>query len=62
MNFTEFSDFLNTVMADNGFSPLADEAQSRKFYFLMQHMLEVGKTMNLTAIKEEKAIIVRLLQ
>jgi 16S rRNA (guanine527-N7)-methyltransferase len=59
MNFTEFSDFFNTVMADNGFSPLDNEAQSRKFYFLMQHMLEVGKTMNLTAIKEEKAIIVR---
>ena len=59
VNFTEFSDFLNTVMADNCFSPLDNEAQSRKFYFLMQHMLEVGKTMNLTAIKEEKAIIVR---
>ncbi len=59
MNFNEFNDFLNTVMAHNGFSPLADEAKSRKFYFLMQHMLEVGKTMNLTAIKEEKAIIVR---
>ena len=59
MNFTEFSDFLNTVMAHNGFSPLDDEAKSRTFYFLMQHMLEVGKTMNLTAIKEEKAIIVR---
>lgn len=59
MNFTEFSDFFNTVMAHNGFSYLADTEKSRKLYFLMQHMLEVNKSMNLTAIKEERAIIVR---
>lgn len=59
MDFTEFNNFLNTVMADNGFSHLADIEKSRKLYFLMQHMLEVGKSMNLTAIKEERAIIVR---
>ncbi len=59
MDFLEFSDFLNTVMRDNGFSSPVDEGKSRKLYFLMQHMLEVNKTMNLTAIKEEKAVVVR---
>ena len=59
MNFTEFSDFFNTVMAHNGFSYLADTEKSRKLYFLMQHMLEVNKSMNLTAIKEEKGVVVR---
>lgn len=59
MDFLEFSDFLNTVMCDNGFSVPVAEDKSRKLYFLMQHMLEVNKTMNLTAIKEEKAVVVR---
>ena len=59
MEFVEFNAFLNTVMADNGFSHLCDEAKSRKLYFLMQHMLEVNKSMNLTAIKEEKGVVVR---
>lgn len=59
MDFLEFSDFLNTVMGDNGFSTPVDEDKSRMLYFLMEHMLEVNKTMNLTAIKEEKAVVVR---
>lgn len=59
MDFLEFSGFLNTVMAHNEFSPLVTEQESRKLYFLMNHMLEVNKSMNLTAIKEEKAVIVR---
>jgi len=59
MEFVEFNDFLNTVMADNGFFHLADTDKSRKLYFLMQHMLEVSKSMNLTAIKDERAIVVR---
>ena len=59
MDFQEFSDFFNTVMAHNGFESPVNEEQSRKFYFLMQHMLETNKSMNLTAIKEEKAVILR---
>lgn len=59
MEFLEFSDFLNTVMAHNGFSSPVDEDKSRMLYFLMRHMLEVNKSMNLTAIKEEKAVVVR---
>ena len=59
MDFTEFSAFLNTVSADNKLSHLIDESKSRKLYFLMTHMLEVNQSMNLTAIKEERAIVVR---
>ncbi len=59
MEFVEFNDFLNTVMADNGYLHLADTDKSRKLYFLMQHMLEVNKSMNLTAIKDARAIVVR---
>lgn len=59
MNFEEFSDFLNTVMSHNGFSSITDNNKSRKLYFLMNHMLEVNKSMNLTAIKEERGVVVR---
>ena len=57
MNYQEFYDELNTVMALNNLSHLLDDVKSSKFYFLMQHMLEVNKSMNLTAIKDEKAIL-----
>ena len=59
MDFLEFNGFFNTVMCDNGLSHLIDENKSRKLYILMQHMLEVNKSLNLTAIKEEKAVIIR---
>jgi 16S rRNA (guanine527-N7)-methyltransferase len=59
MDFLEFNDFFNTVMRCNGLSHLIDEEKSRKLYVLMNHMLEVNKSMNLTAIKEEKAVILR---
>lgn len=59
MEFLEFDGFLNTVIAHNEFPYPVTEAQSRKLYFLMDHMLKVNKSMNLTAIKEEKAVIVR---
>ena len=59
MEFAEFSTFLNTVSVDNNLSHLIDEAKSRKLYYLMEHMLEVNRSMNLTAIKEERAVVVR---
>ena len=59
MDFLEFNGFFNTVMCDNGLSHLIDESKSRKLYILMEHMLEVNKSMNLTAIREEKAVIAR---
>lgn len=59
MTYQEFYRFFYTIMADNELLYLIDDAKSRKFYYLMQHMLEVNKSMNLTAIREEKAVIVR---
>lgn len=57
MNYQEFCHIFDTIMALNNMSHLLDTDKSSKFYFLMQHMLEVNKSMNLTAIKEEKAIL-----
>ena len=59
MEFLEFNAIFNTVMRDNGLSHLCDDEKSRKLYYLMEHMLEVNKSMNLTAIKEERAVITR---
>jgi len=47
------------MMSDNALSEYADESKSRKFYTLMTHMLSVNESMNLTAIKEERAVILR---
>lgn len=57
MNYQEFCHVFDIIMALNNMSHLLDTDKSSKFYFLMQHMLEVNKSMNLTAIKEEKAIL-----
>ncbi len=59
ISYNEFSAIFHTIMADNGQGSFATEAYSRKFYLLTEHLLEVSKIMNLTAIKEEKAIILR---
>ena len=59
MDFQNFFDIFNTVMADNGLSRFAGEEESRMFHKLTEHMLEVNKSMNLTAIKEERAVILR---
>ena len=54
-----FSSVFNTVMTDNGFSDFVSESVSRKFQNLSDYMLETNKSMNLTAIKEENAVILR---
>lgn len=59
MNYEEFSEIFNTVLADNGLSHFTGEAESRMFYQLTEHMLRVNRSMNLTAIKEERAVILR---
>ena len=59
MTYEEFLPYFDTVMTDNNLSHLMDDERSRKFYDLMTEMLTVNKTMNLTAIKEEKAVILR---
>ncbi|MBQ8339571.1 MAG: 16S rRNA (guanine(527)-N(7))-methyltransferase RsmG [Clostridia bacterium] len=59
MNYEEFSEIFNTVLADNGLSHFAGETESRMFYQLTERMLQVNRSMNLTAIKEERAVILR---
>ncbi len=57
IDFQQFSDIFNTVMALNGFEAYAREDYSRKFYDLTDRLLTVNEKMNLTAIKEESAVI-----
>lgn len=59
MDFSEFSKIFDTVMRDNGFSRFANEVFCAKFHTLCEHMLEVNQHMNLTAIKEPRAVILR---
>ena len=59
ISYEEFSTVFHTVMADNCQGRYATEPNSRKFYTLTEHLLEVSKVMNLTAIKEERAIILK---
>lgn len=59
MNFFEFNTLCTQIFSANPLLPTIDENKSRKLYFLTEHMLEVNKHMNLTAIKEENAIILK---
>ena len=57
MQFEEFCGIFRSVMTQNGFSAYADEAHAKRFYDLTVRMLETNEKMNLTAIKEEAAIV-----
>ena len=57
LEYNEFCSVFDAVMALNGFSELAANDKSRKFYDLTEHMLNVNEYMNLTAIKDPAAII-----
>lgn len=57
MQFEEFFKAFATIMQQNGFSQYADEKHAKSFYHLTARMLETNEKMNLTAIKEESAII-----
>ncbi len=59
MEFSEFSAILHTVMEQNGLEHLANEEICAKFHALTERMLEVNAYMNLTAIKEPRAVILR---
>ena len=59
MDFNEFSSIFDTVMGDNGFSRFCGAPFAERFYRLTERMLEVNKTMNLTAIKEPRAVVLR---
>ncbi len=59
MEFKEFSTLCEQIFAINGGLPQLDEHKTQKLYLLTNHMLEVNKSLNLTAIKDEKAIILQ---
>ncbi len=58
MNFEMFFDNCRQLFESNNLFPPNSE-QAEKLFVLTETMLEVNKTMNLTAIKEEKAIILK---
>ena len=59
MNFNEFYDYCRKIFALNPYLPSIDEEKAQRLYALTSRMLEVNEHMNLTAIKDEKAIILR---
>jgi 16S rRNA (guanine527-N7)-methyltransferase len=59
MEFSEFSAVFHDIFAQNGLSHLDNPQNVSKFHVLTTHMLAVNEHMNLTAIKEPRAVILR---
>ena len=59
MEFNEFKKELEYIFEKNSLSELLTEEREQKLYDLTQIMLEVNKSMNLTAITDEKAVILK---
>lgn len=59
MDFPEFSAIFRTVMEQNGLERFVNKEICTKFHVLTERMLEVNQYMNLTAIKEPRAVILR---
>lgn len=59
MNFTEFYNIVLEIWSKNASLPDLSEEKAQKLYALTNHMLEVNKSMNLTAIKDEESIILK---
>ena len=59
MAFEEFRSKCIDIFAKNDFLPTPADEQIKKLYELTNIMLEVNKSMNLTAITEESAVILK---
>ncbi len=59
MEFNEFFKACETIFSKNPYLPALDEQKAKKLFLLTEHMLTINETMNLTAIKDEKAIILQ---
>ena len=59
MDFTEFYNISLEIWAKNTFLPPLTEATAQKLYELTVRMLDVNRSMNLTAIKDEESVILR---
>ena len=58
MEFKDFQQICEAAFANNGL-PLPTEAQTSTLFCLTEIMLKTNESMNLTAIKEEKAVILK---
>lgn len=58
MNLQEFSDLCRQHFENNAL-PRPTDCQTERLFLLTEHMLKVNQSMNLTAIKEEEAVIVK---
>lgn len=59
MEFLTFKDKCINIFSKNSALPLPDERQLELLFSLTERMLEVNRSMNLTAITDEDAIILR---
>ena len=59
MNFNEFYAYCEQIFEANSFLPKLDEYKAKKLYELTEYMLDVNQRMNLTAIKDEKSVILK---
>ena len=59
MNFNEFYAHCEQVFDANSFLPVLDEDKVKKLYAMTEYMLNVNKRMNLTAIKDEKSVVLK---
>lgn len=59
MEYTQFKEKIMVALADNGISLEVTDEKAEKLFELTRIMLEVNQTMNLTAITDENAIIVK---
>ena len=59
MDFQEFNKLVEEIFEKNGYKQLLDQERTHKLYDLTARMLEVNRSMNLTAIKDEGGIILR---
>ena len=59
MTFNDFYNYTQHVFDKNNLSSILTKEKAEKLFELTTHMLEVNKSLNLTAIKEEKAIILK---
>lgn len=59
MEFNEFYKLCLQIFEANTYLPPIDDVKAKKLFDLTTRMLEVNKSMNLTAIKEERAIILK---
>ena len=57
MDLPSFSAVFRTVLAENGISVPLTERQTRQFYDLMERLLTINRTMNLTAIRDEAGVM-----